>query len=56
MLRAFWKGFIALLRELGDENAYARHLRLHGEAHSGAAWRRFHEHKMQSKYQRAKCC
>ena len=31
---------IALLRELGDENAYSRHLRTHGRKHSGAEWRR----------------
>ena len=32
---------MALLRELGDENAYQRHLAAHGVAHSPAEWRRF---------------
>lgn len=45
-----------LLREIGDENAYARHLRAHGREHSGAEWRRFSEERMRQKYARAKCC
>jgi hypothetical protein len=55
-MKAFFAGFLQLLRELGDENAYARHLAIHGEIASPAAWRRFHEHRLKSKYQRAKCC
>jgi hypothetical protein len=47
---------LALLRELGDESAYARHLAAHGRAHSGAEWRRFFEERMRVKYARAKCC
>lgn len=47
---------MALLRELADENAYARHLAAHGAAHSGEEWRRFSEARLQAKYQRAKCC
>lgn len=45
-----------LLREIGDETAYRRHLQLSGRAHSGAEWRRFSDEKMRAKYQRAKCC
>ncbi|MBM3728041.1 MAG: YbdD/YjiX family protein [Acidobacteria bacterium] len=45
-----------LLRELGDENAYARHLEVHGRTHSGAEWRRFSEERLRAKYARAKCC
>ena len=56
MLRALWQGFVALMRELGDENAYARHLVAHGEVHSGPAWRRFQEHRLGAKYKKAKCC
>jgi len=55
-MRAFWRGVLSLLRELGDENAYARHLAAHGEAPSPDAWRRFHEYRLKAKYQRAKCC
>jgi hypothetical protein len=47
---------LALLRELADENAYARHLAAHGRPHSGEEWRRFSEERLRAKYQRAKCC
>jgi hypothetical protein len=47
---------LALLREIGDESAYQRHLAAHGREHSGAEWRRFSEERMRSKYARAKCC
>lgn len=47
---------MALLRELADENAYARHLRAHGREHSPEEWRRFCEERLRSKYMRAKCC
>ena len=47
---------LGILREIADENAYARHLASHGVTHSGAEWRRFSEHRMQAKYMRAKCC
>lgn len=45
-----------LLRELADENAYARHLAAHGRAHSGEEWRKFSDERMQAQYRRAKCC
>ena len=47
---------MALLRELADENAYARHLKVHGRAHCGEEWRRFSEERLRAKYTRAKCC
>jgi hypothetical protein len=47
---------LALLRELADENAYQRHLAIHGRTHSGEEWRRFSEERLRAKYQRAKCC
>jgi hypothetical protein len=47
---------LALLREIGDENAYKRHLETHGREHSGEEWRRFSEERMAAKYARAKCC
>ena len=45
-----------LLRELADENAYQRHLEVHGRVHSGEEWRRFSEERLRAKYERAKCC
>ncbi len=45
-----------LLREIGDENAYARHLKLHGRLHSGAEWRLFCDERLRAKYAKAKCC
>jgi uncharacterized short protein YbdD (DUF466 family) len=55
-IRAFLGLFWQLLRELSDENAYERHLRHHGRAHSAQEWRRFSEHRLRARYQRAKCC
>lgn len=54
--QAFFRIVLGILRELADENAYARHLRVHGASHSGEEWRRFSEHRLREKYQRAKCC
>ncbi len=47
---------IAILREIGDENAYARHLAAHGRQHSREEWRRFSEERLAAKFARAKCC
>ena len=47
---------LTLLRELADENAYARHLAAHGVVHSPEEWRRFFEERLRAKYARAKCC
>lgn len=47
---------VAILRELSDESAYARHLAAHGRAHSGEEWRRFSEKRLRARYQRARCC
>ena len=54
--RAFLRVLLAILREIADESAYARHLAAHGRAHSGAEWRRFSEEHLRRKYTRAKCC
>jgi uncharacterized short protein YbdD (DUF466 family) len=56
MIRSIWRVLVGLMRELADENAYARHLLVHGETASPDAWRRFHEHRLKAKYQNAKCC
>lgn len=45
-----------LARELSDENAYERHLRLTGHAHSAAEWRAFSDRRHRRKYRNAKCC
>ena len=55
-VRQFGRFVMALLRELADENAYRRHLAIHGRGHSGAEWRRFSEERLRAKYARAKCC
>jgi hypothetical protein len=55
-MRRFARLVWALLRELADENAYDRHLAVHGRPHSPAEWRRFSEERLRAKYARAKCC
>jgi hypothetical protein len=45
-----------VIRELADERAYERHLRVHGREPSGEEWRRFSEERLRQKYQRARCC
>lgn len=47
---------LELLRELSDENAYARFLVSEGRAPSGEAWRQFSDQRLRAKYMRAKCC
>jgi hypothetical protein len=56
MIARVFRHLMAILREIGDENAYRRHLTLHGREHSRAEWQHFHEHRLAAKYQRAKCC
>jgi hypothetical protein len=55
-VKKFWQLLIGLLREIGDESAYARHLTSHGVVHSPEEWRRFSEYRLAAKYSRAKCC
>lgn len=52
----FWKIVLSILRELGDENAYRRHLKVHGRSHSPEEYRVFQREHFKAKYQRAKCC
>jgi len=54
--RRFVALVIGLLRELGDETAYVRHLKVHGREHSAEEWRRFSDERFREKYARAKCC
>lgn len=55
-VRQFWRILWGLLRELSDENAYARHLAAHGRVHSGEEWRRFCEERLYTRFTRPKCC
>ena len=55
-MRAFIRILLAMMREIGDENAYQRHLRFHGRPHSAEEWRRFCDRRFARKYARAKCC
>ena len=55
-MKRAWSLFVGLLRELSDQNAYARHLAAHGVEHSGDEWRKFSEERLRAKYMRAKCC
>jgi hypothetical protein len=56
ILRAFAAGVVVLLREISDQNAYARHLAEHGSVHSAEEWRRFSDERFRMKYQQVKCC
>jgi len=56
MLRTFFRRVLELLREIGDQNAYQRHLALHRTTHSGPEWRKFCDERFAAKYQKAKCC
>jgi hypothetical protein len=47
---------LGLLRELGDEAAYARYLEARGETHSAERWRAFSDQRLRAKYVRPKCC
>jgi hypothetical protein len=52
----FGKFVMDLLRELGDENAYRRHLAAHGRAPSRQEWKRFSDERLRARYIRPKCC
>jgi hypothetical protein len=47
---------LGLLRELGDESAYRRHLAVHGRTHSRAEWQKFCDERLRARYVRPKCC
>lgn len=55
-IQKFGRTILAILRELADENAYRRHLAVHGRGHSPEEYRRFQAEHFKAKYQRAKCC
>ncbi|MEK7405983.1 MAG: hypothetical protein AAB225_12815 [Acidobacteriota bacterium] len=55
-VRGFWALVLALLRELGDENAYRRHLAAHGRAHSRREWQKFSDQRLLARFVRPRCC
>jgi hypothetical protein len=54
--RALMHTVMSILRELSDENAYARFLADGGRPHSAAAWREFSDTRARAKYVRPRCC
>ena len=56
MIRRFLGLLRALLGELSDESAYARHLAAHGAVHTGEEWRRFCDGRWERKSRRGRCC
>jgi hypothetical protein len=55
-VKRFGKLVLALLRELGDENAYRRHLEARGRAPSREEWKRFSDERLRARYIRPRCC
>jgi hypothetical protein len=55
-MRTLFGLILGLLREIGDENAYERHLLAHGMQNSPDEYRRFIDARFRGKYARAKCC
>ena len=55
-LRRFLSLFRSFLREIADENGYARYLELTGKAHSGKEWRAYIDRRHSRKFKNAKCC
>ena len=54
--RLVGRTLLGIFREIGDENAYQRHLRSQGLTGSPDEWRRFWDSRLQSKYKQSKCC
>ncbi len=55
-LKAFGSGFMCMLREIGDENAYERYLKEHDVPHSAENWRRYCDERFSNKFKKPKCC
>ena len=56
ILSQAWELLQELLRELSDENAYARYLQRNRRTHSGQEWRAFIDRRHGRKFKNAKCC
>jgi hypothetical protein len=48
--------FCSFLREIADENGYARYLAATGKTHSGPEWRAYIDRRHNRKFKNAKCC
>lgn len=46
----------SFLREISDENGYARYLAAAGKTHSGQEWRAYIDRRHNRKFKNAKCC
>jgi len=46
----------SLLKEIADENGYARYLASTGKTHSGREWRAYIDARHNRKFKNAKCC
>jgi hypothetical protein len=55
-IAALGRGILALLREIGDENAYHRYLTTRDLQPSRENWRAFSEQRMVARYRKPKCC
>ncbi len=53
---SIWRTFVATLREIFDEGAYARFLRRGGIASSSEAYAAFRREFDETKVRRPKCC
>jgi hypothetical protein len=55
-MKRVFRFILDLLREIGDENAYQRHLSAHGIPHSAAEWRKFCDARWLEQSRRGRCC
>jgi hypothetical protein len=56
IVKTFARTLLAVLREIGDENAYQRYLTLHHLLPSRTSWRTFSEERQGAKFRKPKCC
>lgn len=56
ILRSLRQNLFALIQELSDESAYARHLARSNVPHSRVEWHRFQKHRLESKFRGGRCC
>lgn len=47
---------LAIVRELADESAYARHLAAIGTPHSKEEWQAFQNCRLERKFRGGRCC
>jgi hypothetical protein len=55
-LKRIGRILLGILREIGDESAYQRHLAAHGRGPSRQEWRRFSDERLRARYVRPRCC